>query len=332
MNGSGYGFPLDLDRIPLVWGAEVAASPWFPMQGSTTAGDVDWLFNVILAISVFFFVGIIAAMTWFVYRYRRRPGHEVEHAAHHNTALEVTWTVIPLLLAIGIFYYGFVGYLDLTVRPSNTYEVKVTGQKWKWLFTYPNGHVDDNLHVPADVPTSLLMTSEDVIHSVYIPDFRVKADTVPGRYTKLWFQPTGPGEHDLFCAEYCGTSHSGMISKVVVHPAGEFDKWLADVAAAELNASPVEAGQRLYNTRGCAQCHSVDGKPGTGPTFKGVFGSTHPIVGGASVTVDENYVRESVLEPQAKVVAGFNPVMPTYQGRLSDKEIGAIIEYLKTLK
>jgi cytochrome c oxidase subunit 2 len=123
-----------------------------------------------------------------------------------------------------------------------------------------------------------------------------------------------------------------MISKVVVHPAGEFDKWLADVAAAELNASPVEAGQRLYNTRGCAQCHSVDGKPGTGPTFKGVFGSTHPIVGGVSVTVDENYVRESILEPQAKVVAGFNPVMPTYQGRLSDKEIGAIIEYLKTLK
>lgn len=330
MNGFGYGF--DLARIPLVWSAEVASSPWFPVQGSTTAQDVDWLFNFILAISVFFFVFIIGLMLWFAFRYRRRPGHEVGDAPHHNTALEVTWTTIPLLLAIAIFYYGFVGYLDMTVRPAHSYEIKVSGQKWKWLFTYPNGHVDDNLHVPSELPTTLLMTSEDVIHSVYIPDFRVKTDTVPGRFSRLWFEPTGVGEHDLFCAEYCGTSHSGMVAKVIVHPAGEFDKWLSDAATADLNASPVEAGQRLYTGRGCAQCHSLDGKPGTGPSFKGLFGSSHGLKDGSSVTVDENYIRESMLEPQAKVVAGFNPVMPTYQGRLSDKEIGAIIEYIKTLK
>ena len=336
MNSSGigldFGFADGLGRLPLVWSAEVASSLWFPVQGSTTARDVDWLFNFILGISVISFVGIVSAMTWFAYKYRRRPDFDPGHAPHHNLTLEITWTVIPLLLSLAIFYFGFAGYLDMTVKPSNSYEVKVTGQKWKWLFTYPNGHVDENLHVEANVPTTLLMTSEDVIHSVFIPNFRIKMDTVPGRYTRLWFEPTSAGEHDLFCAEYCGTSHSGMVARVIVHPKGEFDKWLADIAAAELNASPVEAGQRLYVSRGCAQCHTVDGKPSTGPTFKGDFGSTHRLAGGASITVDEDYIRESILEPQAKVYAGFNPVMPTYQGRLSDKEIGAIIEYLKTLK
>lgn len=319
-------------RVPGLLFAESAPSIWFTPQGSTTAVDVDWLFYFILGISIAFFIGIVAAMILFVVRYRRREGVGVEPSSHHNTALEITWSVIPLILALIIFYFGFAGYLDMTIRPSNTYEVQVTGQKWKWLFTYPNGHVDENLHVPSDVPTQLVMTSEDVIHSLYVPDFRLKMDTVPGRYSRMWFQPLGPGEHDLLCAEYCGTSHSDMIAKVIVHEPGGFERWLSDAAAAAMNASPAEAGARLYQTRGCAQCHSVDGKAGNGPTFLGLFGSSHPLANGPNVEVDENYIRESILEPQAKVYAGYNPVMPTYQGRLTDKEIGALIEYIKTLK
>lgn len=329
---NGFDYSLILDRAPLLWAAEMAAAPWFSAQGSTTARQVDWLFNFILAISVFFFVGVVAATAWLVHRYRRIPGKPVEASSHHNFWLEAAWTTIPLVIVTAIFYLGFAAYLDLTVAPANSYEIKATGQKWKWLFTYPNGHVSDDLHVPADEPTTLLMTSEDVIHSLFVPDFRVKMDVVPGRFTWLWFEPTSLGEHDLFCAEYCGTSHAGMIAKVIVHPAGEFEKWLTEAAEAELNASPVDAGRRLYTGRGCAQCHSIDGSSGTGPTFKGGFGSTHALASGGSVVIDENYIRESILEPQAKIAAGFNPVMPTYQGRLSDKEIGALIEFIKALK
>jgi cytochrome c oxidase subunit 2 len=322
------GFNLNMS-LPF---ANSTASLWFPTQGSTTAADVDWLFYFILWISTIFFVGIMVTMGIFVAKYRRRPGQTEQPSPSHNNALEITWSVIPSLLVLLIFYFGFKGYLDMTVPPGSNYEIQVTGQKWKWLFTYPNGHIDDNLHVPGDVPTRLVMTSEDVIHSLFVPDFRVKMDTVPGRYSYLWFKPQEPGEHTIYCAEYCGTSHSDMISKVIVHPPGEFETWLADIAAAELNASPVDAGRRLYQTRGCAQCHSIDGKPGTGPTFLGFFGRPHPLVSGETLSADENYIRESLLEPQAKVVAGFNPVMPTYKGRLSDKEIGAIIEFIKSLQ
>jgi cytochrome c oxidase subunit 2 len=324
--------PFSLFSRPIL--ADTGPTFWFPPQGSTVAHDVDWLFYEILWISIFFFVVIVALMLWFVVKYRRRTGHSEQPSPHHNTALELTWSVGPLLLSLVIFYEGFVGFLDLTIQPANTYDIQVTGQKWKWLFTYPNGHVDEVLHVPGDRATHLIMSSEDVIHSLFIPDFRVKKDVVPGRFSHLWFQPTAEaeGEHELFCTEYCGTSHSNMITKAIVHPAGGFDRWLSDAALAELNAAPAEAGQRLYGSRGCAQCHSVDGKAGTGPSFKGIFDTQQPLTTGTSVLADENYIRESILEPQAKVVAGFSPVMPTYAGRLSDREIVALIEYIKTLK
>jgi cytochrome c oxidase subunit II len=304
---------------------------WLPEQASAGAPGVDRLFSFIFWLSLFFFALIIVLMVVFVVRYRRREGVEPEPSPAHNTALEITWTGIPLLLVMVIFAWGFKVYLDTNVAPANAYEVQVTGQKWKWLFTYPTGHVDDNLHVPVDQPVRLVMTSEDVIHSFYIPAFRIKHDVVPGRYSTLWFKATKPGEYQVFCAEYCGTGHSDMLAKVIVHEPGGFEKWMDEVGNMFKSMTPVQVGEKLYRVRGCAQCHSIDGKAGVGPTFQGVFGHQVPLKGGATVVADENYVRESILEPQAKIVAGFEPVMPTFKGKLNDREITAVIEFLKSL-
>lgn len=309
---------------------------WLPRQGSTTAASVDALFLAVTWIGIFFFVLITAVMLYFVWKYRARPGHEAQASSDHNRPLEITWTVIPLLIVIWIFWEGFTGFVNLATPPQNAYEVQVLGQKWKWLFTYPNGVVDDNLHVPPGEPVRLVMTSQDVIHSFYVPEFRIKHDAVPGRYDKAWFQASAPGEYRIFCAEYCGTSHSDMLAKVIVHPSrGEFDKWLSDAGNFIDKLPPEklwEGGQKLYNQRGCRQCHSVDGAAGIGPTFKGLWGHDQPLRDGGRAVVDENYLRESIVNPQAKIVAGFEPVMPTFQGRLKDKEITAIIEYIKTLE
>lgn len=305
---------------------------WMPREASTTAHEVDRLFYWIFWIALFFFALIVVLGTLFVFKYRAGKRREAAIGPVHNTPLEVIWTVIPLLIAFGIFYVGFRGFLEMKVAPQNSYEIQVTAQKWKWLFTYPNGYVDENLHVPADTPVMLVMASEDVIHSFYVPDFRLKMDVVPGRYTKAWFRAPQAGTHQVYCAEYCGTSHSDMLASVIVHEPGGFEKWLDAAASSLANASPVDAGARLVKQRGCAQCHSVDGRAGIGPTFKGLFASKVPMKGGETIEVDENYIRESINTPQARIVAGFDPVMPTYQGRLKDDEITAIIAYLKTLK
>ena len=306
---------------------------WLPQQASTVSESVDWAFYFVYWISAFFAVLITALTILFVVKYRRTAARrQADHAPHHNLALEVAWTVPPTLLVVALFWVGFRGFVDLATPPQNAYEVLVTGQKWKWLFTYPGGYVDENLHVPVDTPIRLVLSSEDVIHSFFVPEFRVKRDVVPGRYNKAWFQATRPGEFDVLCTEYCGTNHSGMLSKVVVHRPGEFETWLAKASNFLDTMPPAEAGERLVTQRGCPQCHSVDGKPGIGPTFLGLFGHQQAIAGGGSVAVDEDYIRESILQPQAKIAAGYEPVMPTFQGRLSDREITAIIEYLKTLE
>jgi cytochrome c oxidase subunit 2 len=305
---------------------------WMPPQGSSVAPGVDRIFYFIFWLSTFFFVLIIALAILFAIRYRRRAGYTPDaHPPTHSTRLEITWTAIPLALVFVIFYLGFKEFLNLTTPPANAYEIQVTAQQWKWTFTYPNGYVDENLHVPYDEPVMLVMTSEDVIHSLFVPDFRVKHDIVPGRYNKAWFCATEMGTHDLFCAEYCGRGHSDMLAKVIVHPPGEFEKWLANASNFMATLSPVEAGERLFRTRGCAQCHSVEGKAIVGPPLNTVFGSEVVLRGGGRVLADENYIRESVLDPQAKIVAGYDPVMPTYKGRLKDDEISALIAYLKSL-
>jgi len=317
------------------WADSAMATPaksfWMPPQVSTVAQGVDWLFNFILWISVFFFALIVGLMILFIVRYRRREGHEAQESPSHNTALEITWSVIPIILVVLIFFFGFRGFLDMSTPPANAYEVLVDGQKWKWTFTYPNGYVDENLHVPVDRPVQLVMSSSDVIHSLYVPAFRIKRDVVPGRYAKAWFEATAPGEYDLFCAEYCGTSHSDMIAHVIVHPVGEFETWLDKASNFLETMSPVDAGRKLFQVRGCTQCHSADGSAKIGPTLLGAFEREERTSDGSTIIADENYLRESILEPTAVIVAGYEPVMPTYQGRLKDGEVTAIIEYIKSL-
>ena len=234
------------------------------------------MFYILLGISVFFFTLIVVLMMVFVIRYRRREGVEPSPSPSHNTALEVVWTAIPILIVGFIFYQGVTGFMDLRTSPRQAYEIRVVARQWQWIFEYPNGHKDDQLHVPAGESVRLVMRSEDVIHGFYIPDFRVQMDVVPGRYTTIWFRAKEPGEHDLYCAQYCGTNHSDMFTKVVVHPPGEFEKWLAEAGNLYKNLPPAEAGKLLYSRRGCSQCHSTDGTAGTGPSFKGIFGHTDP--------------------------------------------------------
>jgi cytochrome c oxidase subunit 2 len=304
---------------------------WMPARGSTGAEGVDRTFYFIFWVSVFFFALIVGLMVFFVIRYRRREGAAPEASASHNLPLELTWAGIPVILVFVMFYMGMKGMVDLATPPAGAYEIKVLAKRWNWLFEYPNGHVDQDLHVPLDVPVQLLMRSEDVIHSFYVPTFRVKQDIVPGRYTKTWFRATKEGEHLLLCAEYCGTAHSDMIARVIVHRSGEYQRWLEGAADLLSQMSPAEAGRRLHKVQGCAQCHSVDGKSGIGPTFKNVYGYERVMAGGARVLADENYLRESMLNPNAQVVAGFDAIMPTAQGRMSEEQILAVIEYIKTL-
>lgn len=307
-------------------------SLWFPAPTSTTAANVDRLFYFILAICIVFFVLIIGVMAGFVLRYRRRVGHKVQPSPSHNNWLEIAWSVIPAILLAIIFMWGFVGYLDARTPPDGAYEIQVVAKKWSWAFIYPNGHVDNNLHVPVDRAVSLVMSSDDVIHSLYVPSFRIKMDLVPGRYSKTWFEATTVGEFDLFCAEYCGSGHSLMNAAVVVHPSGEFEQWLEKAANFLEEMTPVEGGKLLYTRRGCVQCHSLDGTAKAGPSFYNVFGTEQRMVNGEEIVVDENYIRESILEPQAKVRAGYRPVMPTYKGQLKDEEISALVQFIKSLK
>lgn len=305
---------------------------WLPPPESTTADVVDNVLKLVFYISAFFFLLIVALMAVFIIKYRRRSEDQEVSAVSHNTPLEVAWSVIPGILVVVIFYYGFVGYLDLRTAPSDAYEVRVSAQKWSWVFTYPNGYVSDKLHVPADRPVRLTMTSQDVIHSLFVPAFRIKMDVVPGRYTVTWFRARRPGEYDLYCAEYCGTQHSAMLSKVVVHEAGTFDEWLEEESNLLARMSPAEAGEVLFRRHGCAGCHSVDGTARQGPTLKGVWGQQHTFTNAPPATVDDNYIRESIMDPMAKIRQGYQPVMPTFKGRLKDDEITALIEYIKTLK
>ncbi len=311
-------------------------SLFFPQRGSTGAGLVDEVFYFILIISIVFFVLIVAVMLLFIMKYRRVEGRTAEKTPTHSNALEAVWTIIPVILVAIIFTWGFIGYMDVRQAPDDSYEIKVYAKKWAWSFGYPNGYIDENLHVPADRPIRLVMSSSDVIHSLYVPAFRLKMDIVPKRYSTTWFNAVDPGakeaEYNLFCAEYCGDQHSTMTAKVVVHPSGEFEKWLEDASNFLERMSPEEGGELLYERRGCIQCHTIDGGAKTGPTFKGSFGTEQTLANGDKITVDENYIRESIMDPLAKVRAGYKPVMPTYRDQLKDEEIDAIIAFIKSLK
>lgn len=323
------------DTLPLSWLGNVPFAQtggfWLP-EPATTDPVMDHVFNLVLIICSILFLLVVGLMMLFVVRYRRRTDGVPQESPSHNTLLELVWTGIPILIVAVIFYQGFVAYMQMQTAPPNCYDLRVSARQWAWQFIYPNGHIDENLHVPAGEPVRLTMTSEDVIHGLWIPALRVKKDVVPGRYASTWFQADKPGEYDLVCTQYCGDDHSNMLAKVVVQTREEYDKWLKEAANYLKTLPPAEAGKMLYQRRGCSQCHSIDGTAGTGPSFKGIYETTTKLADGSSVAVDDNYIRESILEPQAKIVAGYQPVMSTYKGLLSDDDITALIEFIKSLK
>lgn len=317
-----------MPRLSLL--AQADQTLWMPVQASDVAADVDWVFYMIYWISVFFFVLIVGLGTFFIIRYRGSRDGEATGTMHHNTPLEVTWTVIPLLIVIAIFWWGFEVYINQQTPPDNALQVDVIAQKWSWAFRYSNGAQDSELHVPIDRDVVLTMRSEDVIHSFYVPEFRVKQDVVPGRYTKIWFRPIKEGRFKILCAEYCGTSHSDMVSDVVVQDLGSFQKYLQDLNTLE---GPLhERGEQLVSRLGCKSCHNIDtSEDNTGPPLGNLWMKEHQMSDGSMVVADQNYIRESILNPGAKIVAGYEGVMPSFQGRISDEEIDYIIEYIKFL-
>ena len=317
--------------LPVLLG-QAGESFWLPPPDSTTAGPVDALFYTILGISVFFFTLIIVLLVTFVILYRRRPGVEPQKSASHNTPLEITWSVIPLIIVVVIFYWGFTGYLNMRLPPREAYEIDVVARQFGWQFKYANGYDDSILHVPAGQPVRLIMRSEDVIHSLSIPDFRVKMDLVPGRYTKTWFTARQPGTHELYCTEYCGTGHSDMTTLVKVYPPGEFLPWLEKAAAGLANQSPAEQGRALYVNNGCAGCHSIDGTAKTGPSFQGIWGKTHGFSNAPPRKVDQNYIGDSLENPSLEVREGYADKMNSYKGTFSDEEIDHLVKFIQSLE
>jgi cytochrome c oxidase subunit 2 len=306
---------------------------WMPTNASTFAENVDGLYDFLYWLSVISCVGIFIVIAFFIVKYKAadRGQNEVgDNTSHHNTALEITWSVIPLFILIFVFVWGFKGFVEMRTPPKDTLEIHAKAMKWSWSFTYPTGYQDPNLHVPIGKDVRIILRSEDVLHSLYIPAFRTKMDVVPGRYTDLWFNATKKGEYPIFCAEYCGTSHSDMLAKAFVHEAGGYEQWLAKADIFE--GTPAELDKKMYNERGCKTCHSTDGSKLVGPSWKGTWGAERKFADGSTGKVDENYVRESINDPSGKIVEGFAPSMPTYQGQLSDDEINGIVEYIKSLK
>lgn len=305
---------------------------WLPPAASTTADGPDSLFRAVLAMSIFFFVGVTGALVYLVIKYRHRPGHKPEPSPAHNDALEITWTVIPTIICVILFVYGWRSYLaNVTIpEPRNENIVYVEGSKWNWTFRYHNGLEDNALHAPIEQPMKLVMTSRDVLHSFFIPVFRIKQDVVPRRYSYVWFYATKTGTFRVYCTEYCGTDHSMMKTKVVVHPPGKYEQYLNDAYLKKAALSGPALGKNVYEKKGCNTCHSIDGSPKIGPTWKATFGKDVPLAAGGTVKMDEAYIRQSILNPQAQLHAGFPPSMPITP--LNDGEIQGVIDYIKSLE
>lgn len=302
---------------------------WMPPAASTVAQSVDDLYFVIFWLCVVFFFIVTGGVVYFAYKYRRRhPDQLASQQIGHNTLLEATWTIIPAILVIWIFVLGFRVYMDLVVAPGDALDYQVTAKQWAWDFRDPDGcSVPGELHVPAGRPVKLTMRSDDVIHSFYVADFRIKQDVLPGRYSSVWFQADKPGTHAIQCTEYCGTSHSNMFAKVVVHTPEEFANRAQTFCKVTVGK---EHGEKLYKNQ-CAACHTIDGNRLVGPSFKGIWGREGKMADGTKVVVDENYIVESIRIPTAKVVEGYPPAMPAFP-TLSNDDIASIIEYMKTLK
>ena len=304
--------------------------PLVPESASSFSWKVDALYFYLSGVTLFFALLISGTLIFFVIRYRRRTPFEIPRPVAGSHKLETVWTIIPFMIAMTMFGWGATIYFEQYKPPQNAIEVYVVGKQWMWKLQHATGQREINeLHVPVGRKVKLIMTSEDVIHDVFIPAFRTKADVVPGRYTELWFEATKTGTYHLFCAEYCGMNHSGMTGSVVVMEPRDFDNWLSGNTG---STTPATAGQQLYQTLGCASCHGANGEGGRGPTLAGVFGRQVPLASGGTVVADEAYLRESIITPQAKLVAGFGPIMPTFQGQVSEDQLVQLLAYIKSLQ
>lgn len=304
-------------------------SPFFPERASTFAPMVDDLYFFLVALTAFFALLIAGLLAVFAVKYRRRSPQDRPERVVEPKVLEIAWIAVPLAIVVGIFFWSAYLYVTMNRPPRDAVEVYVVGKRWMWKVQHLTGQREINeLHVPLGVPIKLSLTSEDVIHSFFVPAFRVKKDAVPGRYNVAWFQATRPGRYHLFCAEYCGTKHSGMTGWVEVMEPPRFQAWLAGGAA---GASLAAAGEKLFADLACVTCHKPDAA-GRGPVLDGVFGRSVRLQNGETVTADEGYIRESIVTPSAKLVAGFQPVMPTYQGLVSEEGLMQLIAYIRGLK
>ncbi len=339
----------------------------FPEAASTFASSIDWLYWFITIVCILFFIPIAGCLFFFAYKYHKPKGGKAESKATHNTPLELAWSILPSFFLIGMFVMGAQSYLDIRTVPDGANQIGVKAFKWGWTMDYGGGTFHPELHILLDEPVKLTMRSSDVIHSLYVPSFRAKKDIVPGRFNYMWFKPIVASEKvseeklaeakqwtkdsgqpwdydkwqftsdgytffDLFCAEYCGKNHSQMQTAVVVHKTqDELDAWVKEYSARQEGVTPAEYGKLLYERRGCTGCHSTDGSKRVGPSFKDVFGSEHGLVSGGNVKVDENYVIESIVYPKAKIVAGYQPVMPSFKGQLSDDDLYCLVEFLKSI-
>lgn len=301
--------------------------PLFPESASTTAGRVDALYFYLIGITIFFSTAIFLCLFVFAVKYRRRSESERPKRIAERIGVEVFWTAVPLAIALSIFGWGTKLYIDESLPPADALDVYVVGRQWMWQVQHSEGRREINeLHVPMGRPVKLTMTSEDVIHSFYVPAFRVKRDAVPGRYSTEWFQATKPGRYHLFCAEYCGTKHSAMIGWVTVMTPADYQRWLTSGTELPVGAE----GERLFGRLACGTCHGPESTD-RGPALAGLFGSVRRLQNGRSVIADESYIRESILDPNAKLLAGYPAVMPTYRGQISEPELLLILAYLKSL-
>jgi cytochrome c oxidase subunit 2 len=334
-----------------------------PLQGTDAAVRWDNLYHFLVWLSVFFFVLVVGAMLYFAYKFKSgTPGLKTKYITG-NHLLEGIWIAVPTILLMVIFGWGFSVYRDMTVAPTNAYEIRVIGKQWLWQFQYDHGVTTTNeMYAPLGRPVKLIMTSEDVLHSFFIPNFRVKQDVVPGMYTSVWFEATVPGKHQVYCAEYCGTTHSGMLAKIIVLDDQQWKDWVggkkvgpipdagheltqADIDAWKKQHGELAAGQKLspvstlaaqgrahFETKGCVSCHTTDGMSKIGPSMRGLYGREVTLIDGSKHKVDDEYLRESIELPQAKLAQGYGALMPTFRGVLKPGEINALVAYIKTLK
>jgi cytochrome c oxidase subunit 2 len=340
----------------------LAQATTLPVAATDVAKDWDGIYWFLMWTSLFFFVGIVIAMAYFVVKYRKGVNKKSKYI-HGHTGLEIVWTVIPTIIVLVMFWWGYVVYKKMIHAPADAMEVHVIGKQWLWQFVYKTGQSSiGDLYVPVNKPVKLVMSSEDVLHSFFIPNFRVKSDVVPGMYTYIWFESKVPGIHQIYCTEYCGTSHSGMLGRVIALTPEQWKDWqlgkkidvdalpadptfpgyranrlgeglpAAQAAGAGAQLSLAEKGKELMAAKGCVACHSSDGSRLVGPSYKGLYGREEKLADGNTVKVDDNYIRESIENPTAKVVEGYPPSMPPYKGLLTEEEILALLEYIKSLK